>query len=294
MNKSTFYDLPYDVLNIIFGFLCNNTFNIIVFVSKNLYALISRYGRLNNIPKRIDLRQFVINGNVDLLEWSTTISIGKPDHKDTEMCALSATHNYLNVLKWLREHNYQWDYHTCVNAAERGNMEILKWAINKGCPVTENVYIKAVIKGRLMMLQWLINNEFIDQRYNCAELLNMAARYGHLNILKWLHTNNTKHIQRITYDHLSWLPERITYDQLSWLPEGHRSLYENVCSYAARGGHLQILKWAKSNGYKWCKYEICKDAAYSGNIEMIKWLREHNNCSWDSRTCDDAAKNGHL
>ena len=51
---------------------------------------------------------------------------------------------------------------------------------------------------------------------------------------------------------------------------------EGTCSEAARGGHLDVLKWARENGCNWNRY-TCNDAARGGYLEILKWARE-NGC----------------
>ena len=67
---------------------------------------------------------------------------------------------------------------------------------------------------------------------------------------------------------------------------------DNLCFYAAKGGHLEVLKWLRENGCPWDSC-TCYSAAKGGHLEVLKWLRE-NGCPWDSNTCDFAAKGGHL
>ena len=68
--------------------------------------------------------------------------------------------------------------------------------------------------------------------------------------------------------------------------------FANICKYAAKYGHLEMLKWAKLNECWWNKY-ICSKAAYGGHLEILKWARK-NECPWNEYTCSNAAKNNHL
>ena len=67
---------------------------------------------------------------------------------------------------------------------------------------------------------------------------------------------------------------------------------DNLCFYAAKGGHLEVLKWLRENGCPWDSC-TCYSAAKGGHLEVLKWLRE-NGCPWDSNTCAHAAQGGHL
>jgi len=52
-----------------------------------------------------------------------------------------------------------------------------------------------------------------------------------------------------------------------------------TCYYAAGGGHLEMLKWLRSEGCPWDEY-ICNAAAYCGHLEMLEWLRSEGCPEW--------------
>jgi hypothetical protein len=49
-----------------------------------------------------------------------------------------------------------------------------------------------------------------------------------------------------------------------------------TCSYAAKGGHFDVLLWARENGCPWDN--TCASAAEGGHLEILKWARE-NGCA---------------
>ena len=51
------------------------------------------------------------------------------------------------------------------------------------------------------------------------------------------------------------------------------------CTAAARGGHLECLKYLHENGCPWDE-ETCGRAAAFGHLECLKYLYE-NGCPWD-------------
>ena len=93
-----------------------------------------------------------------------------------------------------------------------------------------------------------------------------------------------------------------------------------TCANAAKGGHLEILQWARENDCPWDS-STCSYAASGGHLEdaevgarerlpvgrgdvlgtrrraatsrTLKWARE-NDCPWDEGTCAYAARGGHL
>jgi hypothetical protein len=72
-----------------------------------------------------------------------------------------------------------------------------------------------------------------------------AAKYGHLEVIKWLHVNRT---------------EGCTY----W-----------AMNYAAEHGHLEVVKWLRVNRTESCTYWAMHGAAENGHLEVIKWLYEN-------------------
>ena len=67
---------------------------------------------------------------------------------------------------------------------------------------------------------------------------------------------------------------------------------QSTCSEAARGGHLDVLKWARQAGCEW-DADTCSEAARGGHLDVLKWARQAG-CEWDADTCSDAARGGHL
>ena len=65
-----------------------------------------------------------------------------------------------------------------------------------------------------------------------------------------------------------------------------------VCQWAAWGGHLEVLQWARQNDCPWDE-GTCSYAAKGGHLEVLQWARQ-NDCPWDEGTCWTAARYGHL
>jgi hypothetical protein len=69
-----------------------------------------------------------------------------------------------------------------------------------------------------------------------------------------------------------------------------------ACTLAAGNGHLEMLKWARSQDPP-CPWdeETCSRAAENGHLDVLKWARSQDPpCPWDASTCSRAAENGHL
>jgi hypothetical protein len=79
---------------------------------------------------------------------------------------------------------------------------------------------------------------------------------------------------------------------LQWARAQGCSWDEETCAYAAWNGHLAVLQWARAQGCHWDKY-TCSNAAWRGHLAVLQWARAQG-CPWDSDTCTYAAMNGHL
>ena len=81
-------------------------------------------------------------------------------------------------------------------------------------------------------------------------------------------------------------------------PEALKALRRNfpwgmsTCAFAAWGGHLEMLKWARANGCPWNEL-TCACAAEHGHLKVLQWARA-NDCPWNDETCAKAASGGHL
>lgn len=149
-----------------------------------------------------------------------------------------------------------------MNAVKRGNMAILGWALEAySGSIGEDVdalILMAIIEGRLPVLIALNN------RYNITyteDDTNIAAEYGHTNIMRWLRESQ----------HAPW--------------------NSFTCRLAAMHGNLEVLQWMVANGCPWDE-ATCSAAARYGYLEILQWARA-NGCPWDHRTCKHASDNGH-
>ena len=69
---------------------------------------------------------------------------------------------------------------------------------------------------------------------------------------------------------------------------------KDTCRWAARGGHLDLVKWLQAKGCQWDS-STSNSAAFGGHLEVLQWIRsEDPPCPWNSRVCRFAARQGHL
>ena len=140
--------------------------------------------------------------------------------------------------------------------------------------------------------------------------LFLTARGGQLETLQWLRTLNgfpklgkkkkgrkksfvAFHMREPTAEELfSAACESGHLEMLKWLRSEGCPWDEWTCYGAAQGGHFEVLKWLGSEGCPWDE-KACEAAAKGGHFEVLKWLRSEG-CPWDERACVRAALGGHL
>ena len=91
--------------------------------------------------------------------------------------------------------------------------------------------------------------------------------------------------------HPRWAVQSVV--RLQWALNTGYMMDSDTCLYAAEGGHLEVLKWARTNGCEWDEEETCSSAARGGYFKLLKWARTQG-CDWDKQTCNAAARGGHL
>ena len=65
-----------------------------------------------------------------------------------------------------------------------------------------------------------------------------------------------------------------------------------VCTFAAKGGQLEVIRWARAHGCPWDEWTSAQ-AAWGGQLEVLQWAHA-TGCPWDEFTCSNAAESGHL
>jgi hypothetical protein len=151
------------------------------------------------------------NGDFELLQWLH--ENGCP--WDAWTCSYAAQNGYLDILKWLRDKGCNWNTYTCSSAAqgghlevlkylrspenmcpwdgwsfyyaaEGGHMEILKYLSDNGCPYEEITILSAARSSSIESMEWLLNYARDKEYYIQFDLCDHAAKYGHLEMVKYL------------------------------------------------------------------------------------------------------------
>ncbi|EGG19740.1 hypothetical protein DFA_00318 [Cavenderia fasciculata] len=146
--------------------------------------------------------------------------------------------------------------------ASNNRYDILEYLIKKYPNIgVFNAMESAVVSGSLPIVQLL--QSFKKPALNTiVNAINIAADYGHLNVITYLHEmNNNSNIGKSNY-------------------------YE-TSTIASSKGHLHVLKFLHENGYPFY-YEAMDKAAANGYIEIVKFLHENRSEGCSKQAMDKA------
>ena len=126
--------------------------------------------------------------------------------------------------------------------------------------------------------------EIFNNLNNSQHILISNINHDFRNFIKQYLTNNNKMNFKLIMEADNIL-------LLKWcINNGYNT--NMICHNISCKGHIECLKFAYENRYKWNE-STCSNAALNGHIECLKYAHK-NNCEWDESTCSNAAINGHL
>lgn len=155
-----------------------------------------------------------------------------------------------------------------------------------------DIWISTARYGNLITLKWLVMNTKSPESKIIVDTTKIAARNGHLEIIKFLHEHNSK----------GYTKEAMSLAALNGHLEIVKFLHENRTegsdtsgmNYAAFNGHLEVVKWLHVNRTEGCT-ELAMDlAAMSGYLNVVEWLHENRTEGCSRWAIEMAAKMGHL
>ena len=269
---------------------------------------------------------------IEILSWmDTTVPLRsvcrtfctliKPDRANTQKCVrIAAQSGYIALLLWAEKQKGSLEKVPML-AAYGGNLTTLKWLLetkrigDNSFPSIDDAKIceAAALGGHLAVIQWA-------RSWNCpyGDTTPVAAGEGHLDVLQWAVANGA------TTHYLTWLNacESGKFHVLLWgLITKKIKFVPSLCCAAARGGHLNILKWLRNNNCPWdttttadaaihghhevfyyalynhCPIYLTEDlsnqVASKGHYEMVKVLH-YLGCPLGNSICSSAASSGNL
>eukprot|EP00878_Enallax_costatus_P029377 GHUV01031849.1.p1 GENE.GHUV01031849.1~~GHUV01031849.1.p1 ORF type:complete len:187 (+),score=59.90 GHUV01031849.1:458-1018(+) len=157
------------------------------------------------------------SGYLDTLQWLRQQAPRCP-WAGPDVWAAAASNGHFHILEYLKQQRCDgWDAPTCTAAAGAGRLDVLDWLTKQQppCPYDIGVFSAGVKAGHVHVLEWYVSHGG-SSLWNLAAHCTAAARFGHLDVLKWLCSLD--------------LPPRFTM---------------GTCAAAAAGGHLHILQWLR-------------------------------------------------
>ncbi|QBZ81335.1 ankyrin repeat domain containing protein [Pandoravirus celtis] len=224
---------------------------------QRLWPLGSGRWHLTAQAKALDCPNFMwhdalYRGRTDIAQW--VLASGHVWPKDA--CDSAAAGGQIATLSMARDAGCAWSAKTCAKAARGGHLETLQWLRANQCPWDEDTPRYAIGARQFDVAEWAIER-------GCPVSLTI--------ILRAMDSGSIRLVQLL-----------------------RRLGHEWSCSarHAARKGHLNLLKWAITDG---CPLDgtVCDEAAAGGHLEVLQWLRAEG-CPWGARTCGAAADEGHL
>ena len=223
-------------------------------------------------------------------------------------CALS---NYLNIILWCKGKSPSWCYATlhpanktsltcnsskwgidvCLGAAEGGHLNILKWSQSNGLTWDPFAYHSYIKHGKLAHIGMISRSFFWKEA-----VAEATVKGNHIHIIKFAIDNklitNYHDLQRLAALCGSLDVFKMFYD------EAPSSISTHTFTNAARGNHLEFMKWIYENIKNSSKYlttDACNSAASEGNIEILEWIDSKIEITLkDVKACEEACSYNHL
>ena len=223
--------------------------------------------------------QAASHGQQDVIQWIIKQSSNNVNRNwNTGLCYHACSGGQANLLLWLMKNKYKYDFSSCVNTAiENGHLSILQILVKNPKSLTKCSYEKAASKGHIRILIWFYD-KFGLQNYG-ESMMIAAAGSGQQLVIEWLLENEVK-----------WSPKTIYYaasnghlDLIKWAYSNGCPLNTNdanLCEVAAERLQLEVLKWLRSQNCFWSASTFCKAVYGKDEIEFYKWMKD-NGCPWD-------------
>jgi hypothetical protein len=176
-------------------------------------------------------------------------------------------------------------------AMEIRNLKYLKYLHERGLwsrLYKESSLIRCIENNDLPTLKYCHEN--VESLQNYDKFGKIAAREGHLGVVKYFDFIGCK------FD--TWAMDRAArYNHLEvvkWLHENrHEGCTMLAMDRAAENGHLELVKWLHTNRKEGCSVYAVNEAACNGHLDVVKWFYYISNERCDPAAIQQASLNGH-
>jgi hypothetical protein len=219
-------------------------------------------------------------------------------------CDISAEMGNIGILQFLSGFPNVFDGKNIFKIASISNkIQVIKWAIDNKIEYSEDAVCSACLYGNLDILILLLSSGFLLKASKHRTPCGLAIQGNHTHVVKYLIEDALKNntgcafeAQSLAYASLNGNLEMVKLlisFGFKWIvPPTYFGADHYVISEAARGGHLELIKWMKQEGCPWGTSTF-REASGFGNIEMMEWIRD-NGCPFDESSIIYASSNGKL
>ena len=183
---------------------------------------------------------------------------------------LSVRHHVVSKerLKWARENGCPWGGGVCSAAARGGHLEVLQYARANECPWDEDTCSSAAVKAIWMCCSGPGQTDALGKKARAQPLPVEAI---------WMCCSGPGQTDvRGMKARAEPLPVEAIWMCCSGPGQTDAlGMKARVC-FAAHGGHLEVLQWARANGCPWDE-TTCEAAVARGHLDVVQWAKE-NDC----------------
>ncbi|CAH0519874.1 unnamed protein product [Peronospora belbahrii] len=187
-------------------------------------------------------------------------------------------------------------------AAAQGNqIEVIHYLYKKGCCDLHGDALRLTMQHvSLSTVKCLVGYMRRMPQLKANDIIHEATKHGRLDVLQYFYNRSTFFHKALTSSLQS--PNAMTVaarhghlELLKWLFRNACGKYSTeVMNVAVRYGHLRIVQWLHVRQSKSCTSDAMEIAAYNGHLEILKWLYANRSESCSSLAIEYAVKQGHL
>ncbi|GAM20325.1 hypothetical protein SAMD00019534_035000 [Acytostelium subglobosum LB1] len=189
-------------------------------------------------------------------------------------------------------------------AAGRGYIDIIRMLLDIGIVFSGGEMAEAARAGHLNVVTLL--QESLGSQQDQYRALGMAAEYGHIQVVQYLHNilindNDTERPKPSSFDKMC---VKFGFDRAA--QHGHmdviKFLHENRtegCStnamiFAARNGHLEVIDYLHRNRTEGCSSVAVSMAILSRHLDVVKYLLANRTETSSTEAMSYAIRKGNL